>query len=297
MTLILLSFIAFSTPTFAEDLACEKVDLSPQFPKIRNQGNSGWCFAFAAADLLSFYEGTNISALDVVILHNEVREPEALGLSQEELMRKNGWAAHALDRALKEGFCTEGETPSELNDKDLSQFLFQLEHSKTQNIPGEELKVDIKEVFKQTPQTLLKIYETSSKFDLVRNLAKSNCKRRPFTKISGARKIYWQEQGRNHGDIVLPQIQKMLDRKLPVIINYDSSGLLPLLPGNPIRAHYSLVVGRRQNLSTGACEYKIRNSWGSKNQGYRSSIESINGYQWVTEAFLKENLFETVFIE
>ncbi|MCB0349942.1 MAG: hypothetical protein KDD38_02090 [Bdellovibrionales bacterium] len=46
---------------------CSPVDLRGQLPPVRNQDSMGWCFAFTAADLLSFKSGENISPKSLAV--------------------------------------------------------------------------------------------------------------------------------------------------------------------------------------------------------------------------------------
>lgn len=57
---------------------CPEKDISAQMPPIREQEGSGWCYAYTAADLLSFKLGTNVSAADTAIAYNDQQAMQRL---------------------------------------------------------------------------------------------------------------------------------------------------------------------------------------------------------------------------
>jgi hypothetical protein len=65
-----LIFIQFTAVNALADGACSTIDLRPKLGAPRDQGDSGWCFAHTAADLLSVKLGKRVSAYDLAIGHH-----------------------------------------------------------------------------------------------------------------------------------------------------------------------------------------------------------------------------------
>jgi hypothetical protein len=49
---------------------CSDLDLRPVLGEARDQGDTGWCFAHSAADLLTAAVGHRISAMDVAVTYH-----------------------------------------------------------------------------------------------------------------------------------------------------------------------------------------------------------------------------------
>jgi hypothetical protein len=54
----------------SEPSSCTLIDYRDELPPVRNQGNMGWCYAFAAADLVSHKLQQNISPLHIALNYN-----------------------------------------------------------------------------------------------------------------------------------------------------------------------------------------------------------------------------------
>ncbi len=277
---------------------CADVDFSSKFGKVRDQGTSGWCYAFATSDLFSYKLGVRISALDTVVIHNEKRELEAAGLTQKQMMARAGWAAHAIIRAKERGVCLENATSSEPVGADLATIIFKIEEARKAGSSESFLGSGWERVFlKISKEEALSIFDNSREEDIIANLSSENCtveKRVPVNSLDWAQ--FLNNTGRGHGAPLIPKLNDIIS-KTPVIINYDMTALLPGNLEQPPRQHFSLIVGRRWNKDNRACEFKIRNSWGRGSTGYRLGIETKDGHQWVGEAFLSRNLFEVLVIK
>ena len=100
---------------------CSAVDNLNGFPEAstenkrpRHQDTIGWCYAYTAADLLSFKTGKTISAIDVANAYNNVGPVAMLdrlmGAKESEI--EGGLIADAASAALKRGLCLEEKLPS-----------------------------------------------------------------------------------------------------------------------------------------------------------------------------------------
>jgi hypothetical protein len=89
-----LSFGLMFTSTSAASTTCEAVDLrGPALGATRDQGAVGWCYAFSAADLLSYHTGERVSA-GALAVNYEGHTP-----------RTGGYVQEVLDQAQRNGFC------------------------------------------------------------------------------------------------------------------------------------------------------------------------------------------------
>ncbi len=206
---------------------CSNVDLRGHFGEVWDQQRTGFCYAAAVSDFLSFYTGSRISAPDIAVINLE----QASGIEKalrKIILGKNLWSEGALpgmtmDRLARVGAC---------------KFTGYL----TQN--GKVLD------FNETNRRLLN--ETISHSD--------SC-------ASGARskrfKIDYDIQGPGVVDgstaEVLPAIDTELNKNRVAMMLYDSG---TTFPGQPHGDHVSNIVGRRWNAKAAKCEYLIRNSWG-----------------------------------
>ncbi|MCR9205672.1 MAG: hypothetical protein NXH75_13900, partial [Halobacteriovoraceae bacterium] len=102
--------------------SCGDVDYRNQMPSIRNQTDVGWCYANAAADLVSFKEGEAVSAVDIALQNNHYKNKKKLtkGLSQVLGRDEEGTlrfdfqsimdTAQSLDDATLKSNCSNGES-------------------------------------------------------------------------------------------------------------------------------------------------------------------------------------------
>lgn len=125
MKLIIGIYLLVGRPVFA--LAsletCPTIWNLPKFlEEPRNQADIGWCYAYAAADLLSAYSGVELSSADIAISFNEgemvqshrsMRTAE-IGVRRKPIRDDGGQSVIALIRSIAEkgGVCAEKDFPS-----------------------------------------------------------------------------------------------------------------------------------------------------------------------------------------
>jgi hypothetical protein len=110
---LLLAFPAAAADT--QD-ACSSVDLRPRLyaagvPEARPQGESGWCYAFVAAELLSYRFGFNVSAADVALSHLALNGRMLAGRELGPFPVGGGFSSYALEAAARRGGCREDQMP------------------------------------------------------------------------------------------------------------------------------------------------------------------------------------------
>jgi hypothetical protein len=124
---------------------CGPIDRRAQLPPVRDQGSLGWCYAYTAADLISYELDLNISPVDIALSYNREVNIDAFRTSwnqtrgwlnrlmlmnngdapskgarplvkilnhlvlsySPESMRDAGWTSRAIEAAQLRGFCAE----------------------------------------------------------------------------------------------------------------------------------------------------------------------------------------------
>jgi hypothetical protein len=298
---------------------CTAVDLRKQLPAVRNQGEEGWCFAYAAADLASFKLGTPISAVglanDYIGTHKLDHQPKdqsALSASYD----KGGFVYQTLKIDAERGFCTEKDMPSTgENSRSLGilselarieNFARVLETSmdvlsspsmkKTyMDICGQFLGV-IRETFpKISPSDLEAILSQSTYLDISKNLIDQSCRTRIKPRQNLAVQQYFYPNGSR--DDKIAKMNEILNSQNIMAISYNS-GILNN-PSNPRDvnggAHASVVVGRRWDKKSNSCQFLVRNSWG-KDCSY-TTADCQDGNLWIPAASLSDSVREIDFIK
>lgn len=335
-TLILLLLLIFiANFTFAgqilDEKYCDNKDLSADFGPVRDQGNIGWCYANAAADMMTFqYKkelgGERVSAGYVALAFNEVM-----------LKKPNDDAGDVIPAILASqyfGVCT-----AEIEEKAMNQGPF---HTIRDKING---LVYLKEVYDQkkmnpnfvdkyqgslmqylnsdslinkiSKEELEYVLENSTKRTFPRKLADRVCagnKKKiklslnmnfEYFALEGFRRLIFKGQS----DIVdsgkmglIKTINKQLAIKKPVAISYKTS--IFFLPGSEnyekAGMHVSSIVGRRWNKETKTCEFKLRNSWGKNCQYYSNpelngKCDPQTGYVWLSSEILARTITEAIY--
>lgn len=125
---------------------CTSIDQREKMPPIRDQDSIGWCYAYTAADLVSFKSNQNVSAIDIAINYNNftnqestisgIRNATASLFSADNLSqgfqnagrnlrqassnvmlnseREGGFSGAAIEASKRKGgFCLERDLPSD----------------------------------------------------------------------------------------------------------------------------------------------------------------------------------------
>lgn len=136
-----------------EQSGCGAVDLRSEMPPVRDQQGTGWCYGYAAADLLSHELGENISAVDIAVGYQAMSAASEVGrafmadvrdyFTEDTLMermrdgiwgrderilgrtadayrgaiapstRNGGYTSRAIMARQNMGYCRESELPSD----------------------------------------------------------------------------------------------------------------------------------------------------------------------------------------
>jgi hypothetical protein len=320
---ILLVSLSFS-PAMAED--CSGRDLSAELGPVRDQGNIGWCYANAAADLLSFrYRKelkearlkleriTNpqatiddigvvqISAVHAAITYNRVFawDPE----------KEGGYVREATWGAKHFGMCLSDLDLEFARGSSMKDALYQVNEIKTvYDAKSAEFPLKLERLigpggkFEGVSQSrLMEVLANSSTDNFPKRFANLLCGARafpkPFEVDTENNKNAWYET-----DTPMETLEKQITNNNVVAISYFANFLTDP-EGRKEGAHASVIVGRRKNTETGKCEYLIRNSWGSSCDGYRAPYNRLDGYYcqnghiWVEADTIRANLMAVTHIK
>lgn len=285
---------------------------------VRDQQNTNWCFAYAAADIYSFYAKQTISGLDMAILNNNFSVDRAretlfrhqtlknytdqqsphmlhtLGITKETIEYQNteaamigGYPGETIKIGLQKGLCLEKDLPSSHQDGiALTELAVAAANYKTYKFDGVEgcvnrLSQAQKLLKNLSVNDIHNIIEKSDYKTAMLNLRNKNCKNLVYLKN---KKVTKSDNIRDQFNL----INRKLNQKEPVIVGYRYS----MIDGETSSGHGSVIIGRRFNEQTKRCEYKIRNSFGTSYL-HSKLVKSSDGHFWVGEENLKNNLIST----
>lgn len=269
---------------------CSPVDLREKFGEVRNQDSVGWCYAFAAADMLSFKTGVRVSATDIAVNHTAQEKSHLkrvmTGKGELDLSERGGYPYFALEQSIKRGVCRESDSPSEFfgNNTDIKDYIKKLEDSAEKswgrylyNNLRRSPTSDCNPLQKQLSRTY-EVVQKSLPTNVMYKLNEARCEgRRIPVKVPG---LNWAGYGdKSHSKMrIINFIDHYLSHNMPVVADYDAA-IFAHAPQQG--AHASVIVGRRFNKETNKCEFLIRNSWGKSCAYYGSRHQCEDGNIWV----------------
>ena len=256
LLLVILTFLPLlSTPSHADsESECTAVDLSDKFGKVRHQGLLEWCFAYAAADLLSYEMKQEVSATGIGYENALLTTSDS-----KEIVKTGGSVEQSIRAVQKNGAIAESLFPSRGK-----VFIAQLE-------------ADQKVIEHDYQRANAHRLSFSSATDAVLTVSKP-----------------WQQ-----GEALITLLHKALNLSQPAEVGIDGNAIESwhIVRGPEKADHAVLVVGRRWNNDKSKCEFKIRNSWGEKCEGYKKSIECDHGYLWMTSKMIRKAADDVIFFE
>ncbi|HBQ21590.1 MAG: hypothetical protein A2Z91_02445 [Deltaproteobacteria bacterium GWA2_38_16] len=278
---------------------------------VRDQDGIGWCYAFTAADLLSYKTGQLISAVDVANAYNDESMRGAFKslFGYKEADIEGGWIEDALEAANKRGLCLEQDLPS--SDVAFTEYLSlkqalkrleedqtKLEEAKKQHqeeefqacegplfarmLPNLSIS-DITDILNRTPY-----------FVLMDTLIEENCKGKRLEPIENLSITAKYKGLFSDTGSLIKEMDDQLNHNNIVGISYYANILDNRFALELEGPHASSVVGRRWVENRQSCEYLVRNSWGA-NCTYDFSCD--RGYVWVPEDFLSRTLEGITYVQ
>lgn len=265
-----------------------------------HQGNIGWCYAHAAANLASFATGKAVSPEDIAMNYDRtlrtmpgfrrINDKGQCEQSKVDGLNEGGWANHAFNLANANGFCEQSKIRSATDPEaiwTLKERLVSLD-DKISRLPpakclGDLPHSDQQLAFDMFPglQNASAVLKASSTRSLA-DLADSVCGSR-FHSDYHATSHDW-DRGDPDG-IRLIQDELLNGRIAAVDVDFgplmkkktDAMGILTD-PDQSLcekwdsyrfgEMHAVTVVGQRLNTQTGRCEMILRNSWGKDCDAY-----------------------------
>lgn len=285
-----------------EQKSCSpKIDLrSNILGPVRDQDTVGWCYAFAASDLLTYKLKKTISAADLAINYNNTwinYMLNKLGDGEQDFI--GGWEDDAINGiAKKGGACLEKNLRSEDNGYALlKKTLEDLDKLKTNN--GKYTNINCSQAAHAMFPSIktaeyLNIIDNSSKVEFMALLSDKTCEPRISLKGIKAKKMSAIfESGSNQ---LCDQIDNQLNAKNIVSIGYNAKSLYNI-DAKETSLHASVVVGRRFNSTNGECEYLIRNSWGRGCSRYDYRLKCEEGNIWMPKSVLVKGLKDVTYLQ
>ncbi len=260
----------------------------------RFQGESSWCFAITAADLISYEVGELVSASDIAF-----QAHENLLNNPKKMINSAGHTFQAVDIIQKRGYCLEANQPSSLDDQNLFDAYRMITEKNSQ------LKKQIGRLSCSryemafpglAPGALSEIVFHTQK-NLLKSINEKNCNpRKNFA--------YDSDIFINYKHAPLESISvwnDLLDKEKPFGISYNpnilSDGrILDKAHENPKTYHASLVIARRFNKEKKVCEFLVRNTYRKGAIELDEEYTPENENYWVNAMDLVKATQQTTFI-
>ena len=299
-TLGLMLINLFLVSAASAQTSCTPIDLrSPTLGKVKQQGSLGWCFAYSTSDLLTHRLKVPVSALNLGINFYDKMPEMPRG---DSLTRAAGGSDMGAMTYAKGVYCKEEALPSSevvISKECQTGYLFSASNvlAEIEKILDKN-KISLSKCDYQHIQTIFKklsITEIDSinqsprstleKFSRLRAL---NCK---DSNVISEKKLAMRS-GMESGAKVLKEIDQQLEKNNLISLNYDADFLVQKSNKAEVYNHYSTIVGRRENVVSGRCQYLIRNSWGEDCTVYPSPYDVMceAGNIWVDSDVLLSSI-------
>ena len=146
---------------------CTPVDLRKKLGPPRDQGKTGWCFAYSASDLLTAKLGKEVSAVGVAINF----KTDSIFSFFDKLKGNNAFRTGFINSAIRtsqKDICLENELPSNLSGVDLENVFINITQDKISNsdcislssvLPAKEISNFVKITKKLSDREFLKRWQ------------------------------------------------------------------------------------------------------------------------------------------
>ena len=293
-----------------ERIDCSNVDLREEMqrrnlPDRRDQDTTGWCYAFATSDLLSYKFGVNVSPADVAVqtIEQNSEQFHAEDILAGTPLRQRfplggGFINLALDAMQGQGVCLENDFPSEdslVADVETNARTVSEDSGTEENECSECLTQEMYNSIFTLPSLVPVfdlIHDEQFKRVLVR-MAQGTCSQRRFVGeefnvrglwhgVSATEKITKED--------VIHLVDQEMNQQNLVGIMFDSGILSKLMESSGQRAnHAASIAGRRFNEEKHRCEYLIRNSESGCGL-YLSDYDCENNHVWVPRQIVQRGI-------
>lgn len=322
---------------------CSPVNgISEKMGEVHNQDGLGWCYAFVAADMISFHAGKKYSPFDLGLQYytvgDHVRDHHLEAIKKDESATdlEGGNIAAAINVGVRGGLCPASETPhldtvfskvAELAESE-GVTLDKEFQKKMANHGLKEIMKRVERTLDNNPSSLFALPKRScevlkaarlirpdlteaelnaalttadNKLEAFHFLVSQSCEReKPPLEPDWKFTLWGVDKNVKEGEkgyVLMGQLDKILDRKEPVVINYNAAHFMV---GEQAHAlHSSIIVGRE--FRNGECKYLVRNSWGPGCGAYGSPYNKPEncrrGHFWMSEEDFHKTVFEIGFAE
>jgi hypothetical protein len=290
------------------DIRDKNSQLKEFFSTPRDQDSIGWCYAFAAADLLSVEAGTPVSAAHTSAIYNKKIETRLWDSWFHNVIFNDIYESGVVEEALNyaknaKDICTEAGMPFDAHPM-FYYYILQLEEIKKYVEETQSMNKFcnyIKDIFPYLPFSnvdFLKLYHAIINDQLNKGLEElitNSCQDKkiqiPDFKVKKITKDFWFPDNENAKTKYFNKIGKVLASGKPLAITYKVSGVTKY-PGN----HASVVMARE--WINNQCQYKVRNSWGRSCAPYKPGIQCVQeeGSFWVNEDTFYEMVIDIDYI-
>lgn len=298
LILFILSSSAFASSSYkVKKEQCSNVDIRDKHPHLRehfstpaDQGSIGWCYAYAAADLLTVEAGVPLSPSHVSSIYNKSIRSNILwrlgyeikGLFSSRETYEGGFIGKAAVEAMDASpICRHNRI-----DK-YTHLIGMLELAKNR-VKSQEMAPHVACAIAKKSLPHIDIESFMSDFvskninDTLESHLRQNCQ---TVEIPKRQKKVLHKPFFFGKKKYVDNVNKLLEKGKPLGISYNA-GNVSRISGY----HASTVIGRRWN--NGRCEYNIRNTWG-RVCPYKEGIEcnQNDGSYWIKdEEFYKLSL-------
>ncbi len=315
---------------------CKPVDLRDSnslFRTVRNQKSTGWCFAFSMADLYTHHYRNkypnlgdlSFSPISVAIDYyfNDWVTSWAQPANNSVIKNEGGLPALTASRNLagKLGLCLEDavKTPYLFDEHikklesimSIRQEMFsqdQINESQSEKLVEyikqcTDIGTDLSAIFPNVTWSNLQkiLMETERKY-FIRDLNNYSCRN---NRITMGPNFQYQFKSTSWPGDAIEKINLSLNNGNPVEFGYDAQYLDSGVDGSSElyrnseyeKPHSSLIIGRRKNPYTNACQYLVRNSWGA--QEFHESIDGdqTGGFFWIDEENIHRVMIDVSWLE
>ena len=305
---------------------CQPVDYREQMPPIRDQTDVGWCYAHAAADVISFSQGQSVSAVDLALLFNRYKNILRTREGEEELdltmidgcdpsvdrcFNEGGAGFYALALATNEGVCLDHALPSTSREgREYSEILINIEEieefvgqaltqeeaiTHASSLCSSELGNFISDAF---PLALVSDVAEILQEDEIQNgffeLANKSCR---DSRIEVPGEVLVASRQNEGASRSVELIHEQLSSNNIAGIGYNPDLFSNVESAITSAGHESTVVGRRWNETMQSCQFLVRNTMGDSCDGYHSHVNCEAGHYWANENALLENIGQVYYLQ
>ena len=263
---------------------------------VRDQGVSGLCFAYEAADLVSHKIRSRVSALDLALSYFQTTKLNKMS----DIYNSGGETPQTIKGAEALGFCPEQEMPSnetligtepDQDGKIQQAFLWLEKNSWNSREALETARTIFPLIAESEWATAMRI---AKKKDRLAFLQAKNCRVR--IPLESIRLVNKELKEKSDINALIQIINQQLSKENPVGVGVYAADMFAQIEERD-DGHAATLVGRRWNSAKNTCEYQIRDTFGEQCVAYKKDFECNKGYIWVDTKFLKKNLFEVEYLE